>query len=130
MKTSSSRSTAARRHGRCVALAPGLGAVALALATCVAAAPATAAPKTIEMLPDQMQLTPSPLPGYEKARAQCVACHSAEYMAYQPPTAARPYWEAMVKRMKAVFKAPVEDADMPDIVDYLVKTYGNERSGN
>jgi hypothetical protein len=48
-------------------------------------------------------------------------------MAYQPPTAARPYWEAMVKRMKAVFKAPVDDADMPVIVDYLAKTYGAEQ---
>jgi hypothetical protein len=49
-------------------------------------------------------------------------------MWYQPPTAPRAYWDAMVKRMKAVFKAPVNDADMPDIVDYLVKTYGNEQS--
>jgi hypothetical protein len=49
-------------------------------------------------------------------------------MAYQPPTAPRPYWEAMVKRMKGVFKAPVDEADMPAIVEYLVKTYGNEQS--
>jgi sulfite dehydrogenase (cytochrome) subunit B len=48
-------------------------------------------------------------------------------MQYQPPTAARPYWDAMVKRMKVVFKAPIDDADMPLIVDYLVKTYGNEQ---
>ena len=61
------------------------------------------------------------------AQAQCVACHSAEYMLYQPPTAARPYWDAMVKRMKTIFNAPIEDADMPLIVDYLVKTYGNEQ---
>jgi hypothetical protein len=33
----------------------------------------------------------------------------------------------MVHRMKAVFKAPINDADMPAIVDYLAKTYGNER---
>jgi hypothetical protein len=26
-----------------------------------------------------------------------------------------------------VFKAPIDDADMPEIVDYLVKTYGNEQ---
>ena len=48
-------------------------------------------------------------------------------MLYQPPTAPRAYWDAMVKRMKAVFKAPIDDADMPVIVDYLVKTYGNEQ---
>jgi hypothetical protein len=34
----------------------------------------------------------------------------------------------MVKRMKTVFKAPINDADMPDIVDYLAKTYGTEQS--
>jgi hypothetical protein len=83
--------------------------------------------KTIELPPDGAQLKASSLPGYAKARANCVACHSAEYMLYQPATAPRPYWEAMVKRMKQVFKAPVDEADMPDIVDYLVKTYGNEQ---
>jgi hypothetical protein len=48
-------------------------------------------------------------------------------MLYQPPTAPRPYWDAMVKRMKAVFKAPIDDAEMPAIVDYLARTYGNEQ---
>ena len=32
----------------------------------------------------------------------------------------------MVKRMKAVFKAPIDDADIPVIVDYLAATYGNQ----
>ncbi|MBW8829318.1 MAG: cytochrome c, class I [Burkholderiales bacterium] len=88
---------------------------------------AVGATKTIELPADGVQLKASPLPGYAKAQANCVACHSAEYMKYQPPTAARPYWEAMVKRMKVVFKAPIADDDMPAIVDYLVKTYGNEQ---
>jgi sulfite dehydrogenase (cytochrome) subunit B len=83
--------------------------------------------KSITLPPDGVQLRPSPLPGYAKAQASCVACHSAEYMLYQPPSAPRPYWDAMVKRMKTVFKAPIDDADMPLIVDYLVKTYGNEQ---
>lgn len=92
-----------------------------------AATLASAGSKSIELPPDGMQLKPSSLPGYAKAQAICAACHSAEYMQYQPPTAARPYWEAMVKRMKTVFNAPVEDADIPLIVDYLAKTYGNEQ---
>jgi len=83
--------------------------------------------KSIELPPDGMQLKASALPGYDKARASCVACHSAEYMLYQPATAPRAYWDAMVKRMKAVFNAPVADEDMAAIVDYLVKTYGNEQ---
>ena len=88
---------------------------------------AAAAVKTIQLPPDGVQLKPSTLPGYAKAQANCVACHSAEYLLYQPPTAPRTYWDAMVKRMKAVFKAPIDDADMPLIVDYLAKTYGNEQ---
>jgi sulfite dehydrogenase (cytochrome) subunit B len=83
--------------------------------------------KTIQLPSDPVQLKESALPGYAKARANCVACHSAEYMLYQPATAQRPYWDAMVKRMKAVFKAPIDDADMPEIIDYLAKTYGNEQ---
>lgn len=100
---------------------------AAVLLACSLVAPPASAARTIELPPDAVQLKPSNLPGYAKAQAQCVACHSAEYMQYQPPTAARPYWDAMVKRMKTVFQAPVEDADMPLIVDYLVKTYGNEQ---
>ena len=91
----------------------------------LAAAPAMA--KDIQLPPDGVQLKPSELPGYAKAQTSCTMCHSAEYMLYQPATAPRTYWDAMVKRMKTVFKAPVPDADMPEIVDYLAKTYGAEQ---
>ena len=56
-----------------------------------------------------------------------MTCHSAEYMQYQPATAPRAYWDAMAHRMKTVFKAPIADEDIPPIVDYLTKTYGNEQ---
>ncbi len=92
--------------------------------------PGAASAKEISLPPDGVQLRPAALPGYDKARQQCVACHSAEYMQYQPPSAARPYWAGVVTRMKKVFNAPIDDADMPDIVDYLVKTYGNEQTGH
>jgi len=77
--------------------------------------------------PDTVELKASALPGYGRAQALCGSCHSAEYMLYQPPNAARGYWDNMVKRMKTVFKAPVPDEDIPVLVDYLVKTYGNEQ---
>ena len=99
----------------------------LALVFAATSIPALAVTKTLVLPPDGVQLKASPLPGYAKAQANCVACHSAEYMLYQPATAPRGYWENMVKRMQAVFKAPIADADMPDIVDYLAKTYGNEQ---
>ena len=100
---------------------------AVAALAAVALATTLAAAKSIDLPPDGVQWKPSALPGYKKVQANCVACHSAEYGEYQPPNAARPYWDAMVKRMKAVFKAPVDDADMPDIVDYLTATYGNQQ---
>ena len=45
----------------------------------------------------------------------------------QPAKAPRAYWDAMAKRMKRVFKAPIPDEDIPLIVEYLAKTYGNEQ---
>ncbi len=90
------------------------------------AALSVAAPKSITLPADGVALRPSPLPGYAKAQADCVSCHSAEYMIMQPPNAGRPYWDAMTKRMKAVFKAPFDDSDIPAIVDYLAATYGSK----
>ena len=76
--------------------------VAAALGTMVIT---NAGSKAIDLPPDSVQLKASSLPGYTKAQASCTACHSAEYMLYQPPTAPRAYWDTMVKRMKAVFKS-------------------------
>jgi cytochrome c5 len=103
------------------------GAAAALAAALGAGTPAQAVTKTIQLPPDGVQWKANALPGYAKVSASCVACHSAEYAAYQPPTAARGYWENMVKRMKTVFKAPIADDDIPVIVDYLAKTYGNEQ---
>lgn len=88
---------------------------------------ALAGTKRIDLPADGVVLKPSALPGYAKAQAFCTACHSAEYMQYQPASAPRPYWDAMTRRMKLVFKAPVADEDILLIVDYLVKTCGNEQ---
>jgi mono/diheme cytochrome c family protein len=101
--------------------------VAVCGALALGSAFVSAAPKTINLPPDSVQLRASPLPGYAKAQANCMTCHSAEYMLYQPPNAGRPYWDAMTKRMKAVFKAPLDDADIPLIVDYLSATYGAQK---
>ena len=103
-------------------------AAAIAVMSIGIAGIALAGSKSIDLPADGVQLTPSALPGYAKAQANCVVCHSAEYMLYQPPTALRAYWDAMVKRMKVVFKAPINDADMPEIIDYLAKTYGSEQA--
>jgi len=69
---------------------------------------------------------PSDLPGYALVQRDCLVCHSAHYVQYQPSSSPRSYWEATVKKMKSPFGAPFADEDIPAIVDYLVKTYGTE----
>ena len=94
---------------------------------CVAM-PQLAAAKTITLPPDGMAWRESSLPGYQKVLQQCMTCHSAHYAEYQPTSTPRGYWEAQVKRMKTVFNAPIPDADIPLITDYLTKTYSLERT--
>jgi cytochrome c5 len=101
--------------------------LAAAVVVSAIAEPSQAAPRSITLPADGAQLTASGLPGYAIARTRCVVCHSAEYMLYQPASAPRAYWDAVVKRMQAVFNAPIDEAEMPAIVDYLVKTYGAEQ---
>lgn len=71
---------------------------------------------------------PSELPGYRLVQQNCMTCHSAQYVQYQPPGSPRSYWEATVKKMKHPFGAPFPEEDMPAMADYLVKTYGAERT--
>jgi cytochrome c553 len=54
----------------------------------------------------------------------CLACHSADMVLNQPmlPPAT---WEAEVYKMIRVYRAPVDEADVPAIVAYLVKLKGN-----
>jgi hypothetical protein len=91
----------------------------------IAALPAASA-LDITLPPDGASFKPSDLPGYALVQRDCVTCHSAQYVLYQPPSLPRSYWEATVKKMKNPFGAPFADEDIPAIVDYLVKTYGSE----
>lgn len=64
-----------------------------------------------------------PGPGVELAQANCVACHSADYINTQPPKKGHDFWEAEVKKMKNTYRAPIDDADIKGIADYLSATY-------
>jgi sulfite dehydrogenase len=92
------------------------------------AASGTAFAKEITLPGETVAWRQSSLPGYQKVVQQCAICHSADYAEYQPPTTKREYWEAQVKRMKTVFNAPIADADIPLITDYLFQTYSGERN--
>lgn len=81
----------------------------------------------MQLPPETAVFKPSELPGYALAQRNCMTCHSVHYVQSQPTTSPRSYWEATVKKMKKPFGAQFSDADIPDLVDYLVKTYGAER---
>jgi hypothetical protein len=48
----------------------------------------------------------------------CLACHSADMVLYQPHLA-RADWLVEVEKMRDVYKAPIDEADFAAIVDYL-----------
>jgi hypothetical protein len=59
----------------------------------------------------------------EVVTAQCLTCHSADYISTQPPLK-RPAWQAIVVKMREKYGAPLP-ADQTDlVVDYLVQNYG------
>ena len=93
------------------------------------AAAGLAAAVEIQLPPETATYKPSKLPGYQLVQKNCMTCHSAQYPATQPPTMDRAYWEATVKKMKKPFGAQFSDADIPAMVEYLVKTYGAEQRG-
>lgn len=62
-------------------------------------------------------------PGVEAAQNHCLACHSAGMILVQPRMP-RANWEAEVAKMRNVYKAPIDDKDVPAIVDYLTAIKG------
>jgi cytochrome c5 len=57
-------------------------------------------------------------PGADVVNNNCLACHSAGMILTQPRLP-RAVWEGEVQKMRNTYKAPVDAADVPAIVDYL-----------
>jgi cytochrome c553 len=53
----------------------------------------------------------------------CLACHSAD-MVLNQPALPKSAWEAEVHKMISVYKAPIDNSDVPAIVDYLADIKG------
>lgn len=85
--------------------------------------PALAAPKTYKLPDETATFKPGPEPGFEAAKNNCTACHSTDYINYQPGKKGRAFWEAEVQKMIKVYKAPIEEKDAKAIADYLGQTY-------
>ncbi|MFD2256580.1 cytochrome c [Luteolibacter algae] len=63
--------------------------------------------------------------GADLTTAYCMICHSVEYITTQPKMP-RKFWEAEVLKMKEKFGAPVPEASVRELVDYLTQAYGSK----
>ena len=63
--------------------------------------------------------------GLEVVQGNCAACHSADYIKTQPrgEKFRKDFWAAEVTKMIKVYGAPIDDADVGKIVDYLAANY-------
>jgi cytochrome c553 len=66
-----------------------------------------------------------PGPNLEAVQNNCTACHSADYVSTQPegPKYKKDFWQAEVTKMIKLYGAPIDESDVPKIVDYLASTY-------
>jgi mono/diheme cytochrome c family protein len=96
----------------------------MAVALIMLAVPAAhAAPQTYTLPDETAVLKPGPQPGYEIAESACAACHSADYINYQPPGMGEKFWQAEVGKMVKVYHAAIDEADAKAIAAYLAANY-------
>lgn len=63
-------------------------------------------------------------PGKQLVEANCVMCHSLDYIPMNSVFLDRKGWEASVVKMIKTMGAPISDQDAAGIVDYLASNYG------
>lgn len=66
-----------------------------------------------------------PGPGVDAVKTNCVFCHSAGMVLYQPALS-REAWTKIVDKMIDVYKAPISPEAIPEILDYLMHIRGAE----
>jgi sulfite dehydrogenase (cytochrome) subunit B len=65
-------------------------------------------------------------PDADRVRAHCSSCHSVDYVEMNSPFLKRAAWEAEVRKMIKVMGAPIPEAEVAPLVDYLTRNYGVE----
>ena len=84
---------------------------------------AIGAEKRIELPVEKATFKPGK--GADLATSYCYTCHSVEYITTQPPLP-RKFWEGAVIKMKEKFGAPIPEASIQDLTDYLTEAYGKK----
>ncbi|WP_457107743.1 SorB family sulfite dehydrogenase c-type cytochrome subunit [Methylobacterium sp. P5_C11] len=104
-----------------------LPAAAVALTAALAVTAARAAPETYALPEPTAQFRPAPeaphAAGFRAAQENCLTCHSADYIAMQPPKKGQAFWDAEVTKMIKVYRAPIEEQQAKAISAYLGATY-------
>jgi cytochrome c551/c552 len=93
------------------------------LAVVVAALPLSAKIVTITLPPETA--TYKEAPGVTALNAQCLTCHSAEYVIMQPPLSLK-VWTAEVTKMQQKYGAPLPTNQIAPIAYFLAVNYGTE----
>jgi len=85
--------------------------------------PALAEPRVYQLPDETAELAPGP--NLDLVQGNCGGCHSSDYISTQPRRLpnAKAFWTAEVTKMQHAYGAPIENADIAKIVDYLVATY-------
>ena len=87
------------------------------------------APRTFVLKSVSVELPSSdvafPGPNAQAITANCLACHSAGMVLTQP-SLSKATWDGIVEKMIHAYKAPVGQAEVPAIVDYLQATKGTK----
>lgn len=78
---------------------------------------------SITLPPPNMTLKDGP--NVALAQSKCIICHSADYIYMQPPLT-KAQWTAEVTKMQKAYGAPIADADIPLLVDYLMSQNGKQ----
>jgi PBP1b-binding outer membrane lipoprotein LpoB len=91
--------------------------LALVLAGCESQPQVTFADVAYTLPDDPLDLPPGP--GRQAVIENCTACHSPSTMLQQPQIS-REKWQSILGKMVEVYKAPVEEASIPLIIDYLM----------
>ena len=73
-------------------------------------------------LPDEKPAFKS-APGAELVQANCIMCHSHEYITTQPAFT-REQWKASVTKMQQKYGAPLAPEAVDALLDYLLGSYG------
>jgi cytochrome c5 len=95
----------------------------IALAVPLAEANALTALKSVSVTFPQSTRPLPDGPGLATVQNNCLSCHSAGMILAQPRMA-KAAWQAEVTKMRNVYKAPVDEKDVPAIVDYLAAVKG------